>query len=102
MAINPILMNATITSSQNVLNARASEDSQASVIHGNTEQRLEKETREKLSRVREGENAEKPSTDADAREKGKNEYTGDGGARRKKKEDGVFFAKHKVGFDITV
>ena len=55
--------------------------------------------------MQQGDNADNTMRGFDASEKGDNEYSGDGGMRRKKEEkgfDGKVVVKNKGGFDITI
>ncbi len=53
--------------------------------------------------VQHGEDSSKSDTHADAREKGKNTYMGDGGKnRRKPADDGKVIIKGNKGFDMSV
>ncbi|MCR4590092.1 MAG: hypothetical protein K5668_04675 [Lachnospiraceae bacterium] len=103
MAISPILFNGTIGASQNVAELRANEDGKVNIMQGEAAQRNENDTTEKLSRVREGDDANNDQRKFDSSEKGDNEYAGDGGRHRKRKDkDGTVYIKSKGGFDITI
>ena len=104
MAISPILFNGTISLSQDISNIKSHEDNQSSVLHVNAQRKFEEQINESLTRVREGDDVKNNAGGFDAREKGKNEYTGDGGIHRKKKKtDGDrFFMKSEGGFDISI
>ena len=106
MAISPIVLNGTISASQNVSNYKSNDDSKAAVLHSNTQTKIEHKVEQKLSRVREQDDAEMKHKGFDAREKGSNEYEGDGGQHRRhaeyKSEDGAVYIKEKGGFDISI
>ncbi len=72
-------------------------------MQGEAAQRNEEDTTDKLSRVREADDANNDQRKFDSSEKGDNEYAGDGGRNRKKKEqDGRVLIKNKGGFDISI
>lgn len=105
MAISPIVLNGMLPASQDVSALKQFDDNRAAVMQGTTENRVERQADAKLNSVREGDNAENPNKGYDASEKGDNEYSGDGGTRRKKEDkgfDGKVVIKKKGGFDITI
>lgn len=105
MAISPIVLNGTITASQNVSAYKAHDDSKAAILQSNTHTKIEHQIEKKLSRVREQDDTEMKHKGFDAREKGSNEYEGDGGKHRHteyKGEDGAVYVKEKGGFDISI
>ena len=53
MAISPVVLNGTITASQNVSAYKANDDSKASVLQSNMHTKIEHKIEKKLSRVRE-------------------------------------------------
>ena len=103
MALSPILFNGTINASQNVAEIRANEDGKVNIMQGEAARRNEDDTTEKMSRVREADDADNFQRQFDSSEKGDNEYAGDGGMNRKRKDkDGTVLIKHKGGFNITI
>ncbi len=103
MALSPILFNGTINASQNVAEIRANEEGRVNVMQGEAARRSEDDTTEKMSRVREADDANNNERKFDSSEKGDNEYTGDGGRNRKRKDkDGTVLIKNKGGFNITI
>ena len=105
MAVSPIVMNGMLPASQDISIIKQADDSKAAIMQGNTEVRAERQAEEKVSTVREGDNVENNMKGFDAKEKGDNEYEGDGGMRRKKENqgfDGKVVIKNKGGFDITI
>ena len=103
MAISPILFNGTISASQNVAEFRAAEEGKVNIMQGEAAQRNEDDTEGKLNRVREADDADNDQRKFDSSEKGDNEYAGDGGRNRKRKDkDGTVLIKKKGGFDITI
>ncbi len=103
MALSPIVFNGTINASQNIAELRANEDGKVNVMQGEAARRNEEDTTDKLSRVREADDANNDQRKFDSSEKGDNEYAGDGGRQRKRKDkDGTVIIKGKGGFDITI
>ncbi len=103
MALSPIVFNGTINASQNIAELRANEDGKVNVMQGEAARRNEEDTTDKLSRVREADDANNDQRKFDSSEKGDNEYAGDGGRHRKRKDkDGTVLIKGKGGFDITI
>ncbi len=105
MALSPIYFNGTIGASQNVAELRAGEEGRVNILHGEAAKRTEDGTQEKLNRVREADDADNNLRKFDSSEKGDNEYAGDGGRNRKKREnekDGRVLIKNKGGFDISI
>lgn len=103
MAISPILFNGTINASQNIAELRSGEDGKVNIMQGEAARRMEEDTYDKTSRVRQGDDANYEDRAFDSSEKGDNEYAGDGGRHRKKKtQDGTVYIKNKGGFDISI
>ena len=105
MGISPIALNGMIPASQDISAIKQNDDNRAALMQGTTQNRVEKKTDERLNSVRSGDNVENNQGQFDAKEKGDNDYQGDGGRGRKKIEednDGKVFIKDKGGFDITI
>jgi hypothetical protein len=103
MAISPIVFNGSINLSQNVAELRSGEDGKVNIMQGEAARRMEEDTIDKTSRVRQGDDANNDQRAFDSSEKGDNEYTGDGGRNRKRKtQDGTVYIKNKGGFDISI
>ncbi len=103
MALSPIYFNGTIGASQNIAELRSLEEGRTNVLQGEAASRTENDTQEKMSRVREADDSDNTMRKFDSSEKGDNEYTGDGGRNRKKRDrDGSVVVKSKGGFDITI
>ncbi|MCR5526812.1 MAG: hypothetical protein K6F39_05450 [Lachnospiraceae bacterium] len=103
MAISPIILNGSITASQDLSALKAHDDAKAAVMHNTTQDKIEHQQEQKLNRVRKQDDVELHQKGYDAREKGSNEYAGDGGKNRKKQnsKDAVHI-KEKGGFDVSV
>ena len=103
MAISPVLFNGSLGMSQGVASIRANEQNRPELMQVVTEQKHEQEVQTRLSRVRNADNTENHTGTMDSKEKGSNEYFGDGGRHRKKNDDdGTVLIKGKGGFDISV
>lgn len=103
MALSPIVFNGTINASQNIAEMRANEEGKVNVMQGEAARRTEDDIEGKLNRVREADDANNDQRKFDSSEKGDNEYAGDGGRNRKRKDkDGTVLIKNKGGFDITI
>ena len=102
MAVSPILVNGTIGISQDIAALKAHEQNKEQVYHVASVQQNEKESEVKLTRVRNADNTENHSGNMDSKEKGNNEYYGDGGRNRRKNSDGTVIIKGRSGFDISI
>ncbi|MBO6133636.1 MAG: hypothetical protein J6P05_04805 [Lachnospiraceae bacterium] len=102
MAVSPILVNGTIGISQDIAALKAHEQNKEQVFQVASVQQNEKETEVKLTRIRNADNTENHSGTMDSKEKGKNEYFGDGGRNRRKNSDGQVLIKGRSGFDISI
>ena len=103
MAISPIEFSGTLGAQDNLSHLKANEDNRAAILHGNAHIQVEHEAVNKLNRVREADDVSKEQKGFNASEKGDNEYQGDGGRNRRKKErEGQVVVKSKGGFDISV
>ncbi len=104
MAISPIVFNGAINMTQDVTQLRqADESGKASLIQEFSGKQEEQNAEDRIKRVRESDDTENYMKGYDASEKGDNEYAGDGGRnRRRKNKEGQVFIKNKGGFDISV
>lgn len=93
----------TISRAQDYSPIKQNEDYKGMVDQNNIGQHIQKDTQQRAREVRSGDNSEWQNKKFDAKDKGSNEYQGDGG--RKKKQDGrngqVIVNGHQ-GFDIKV
>ncbi len=76
----------TIARSQDYMSIKHNEDSKTFVDQTNLGQQAQKTATQRATTVNEGDDAEWHNKQPDAREKGSNEYAGDGGRRRRRKE----------------
>ena len=106
MGIGPIEIQGSISRTQDFAQLRHNEEHR-----GNSEQVIishdnQRQVENKLNTVKRGENTSKDQGHFDAREKGSNEYHGDGGNERNKKSDSrdgkVFIKGPTSSIDIKI
>lgn len=103
MAISPILLNGSIQQTDNVLHNQMKQVEKGMVDQGNIQVQAEKKEQQLARQVVHAENALFKEERFDAKEKGHNGYSGDGGKNRKKqKGDGRVVGKFEGGFDIKI
>ena len=103
MAISPILLNASIQQTDNVLHNQVKQVEKGMVDQGNIQVQEEKKEQQKAKQVVHADEALFKEERFDAKEKGHNEYSGDGGRKRKKIQgDGRVVTKPEGGFDIKI
>ncbi len=94
---------ATIARSQDYSNIRHNETTKVMTEQSNLITREQKDNRQKAKQVREGENTDWYSRKFDAKEKGSNQYSGDGGKERKNtKPQERVIRKGQGSFDIKI
>ena len=86
MAIGFIEMQGQITRAQDFTTVKHNEDTKGMVDQANFEQQVAKQVEKQVQRVNERANAENHQKQFDAKEKGSNEYHGDGGRERKREK----------------
>lgn len=86
MAIGFVEMQGQITRAQDFTTVKHNEDTKGMVDQSNFEQQVAKQVEKQAQRVNERANAENHQKKFDAKEKGSNEYHGDGGRGRKQKK----------------
>lgn len=93
----------TITRAQDYTTVKHNEDNKGLTDQSNIGQQVQKQTDQRTRQVRNSDNADWQKKKFDAKEKGKNEYNGNGGNSRKKedKKDQVIVNGHR-GFDIKI
>ena len=102
MAISPILLNGTVSVSQDISVFKQNDDNKAVIAQNAAEVTVDEQTDIKDHSVQEQQNVD---TSTEDNGQGGNLYGGDGGARRRKKEgdsDGKVVVKKKGGFDISI
>lgn len=106
MAIGTVELNGSIQRVQDFAAVKHNEDNKVVSDQSNLQTQFSKNVQENVSRVKRGEDAHNTSQKHDAREKGKNEYHGDGGRRRPGERtitpDGKVIAKSPSGFDMKI
>lgn len=103
MAFGVVDLNNVMTGINEFTSIRHQEETKGMVQQGNIQQQLEKSVEVKLNNVRESDDANYNQKKFDAKEKGSNEYSGDGGQGKKKKDetDGRVIPKYS-GFDMKI
>jgi hypothetical protein len=103
MSISPILLNGSIQQTDNVLQSQLRHAEKGVVDQGNIQVQTNKKEQQLAKRVTNTEDTYLKEGRHDAKEKGHNEYTGDGGIRRKRaKGDEKSANKSSGGFDIRI
>ncbi len=102
--INPIEVNGIISRAQDVSMIRHNEENKGMVDQSNFQNKFDQEVEQNIRTVRQSDDADRADTRHDARDKGKNEYYGDGGRKKQKKEqqDGKMVVKSPGGFDVKI
>ncbi|MED9902647.1 MAG: hypothetical protein UFG06_00525 [Lachnospiraceae bacterium] len=103
MALGAIEL-ATIARSQDFTTIKHGEDYKGAAQQTNLVQNMQRETEQKTRQVTERDAADWQKKKFDARDKGNDSYNGDGGSKRKKKQepDGKVFVKGRESFDIKI
>lgn len=102
MAIGFVEMQGQITRAQDFTTIKHNEDTKGMVDQTNFGQQMTKQVEKQAQRVNEREKLENRQKRHDAKEKGSNEYYGDGGRNRKqekKEPDGKVLLKGVNSFD---
>ena len=106
MAITPVEQIGSINRTQDFSIMKHQEDFKPIVDQVNIQGKIEKDVNEKLTQVRQADNADKNEKKFDAKDKGDNQYYGDGGKNRKKsngqKDAGRVVLKNGGSFDMKV
>ncbi len=104
MAISPLLFNGSVSRMQDVTQFKQNEDMKGMVDQNNFQNTFHKQIDNRLNQVHQSDNAENRQKKFDAKDKGDNEYSGDGGKKRRRDEqaDGKVIAKTHSGFDMKV
>lgn len=103
MAISPILQNAVIQQTHDVLQNQTKQVEKGMVDQGNIYNQEVKQEQQKAHQVVRSDEAIFKEERFDAKEKGNGSYQGDGGRNRKRQsEDGRVITKPEGGFDIKI
>lgn len=105
MAIGMVELNGTIQRVQDYATVKHNENNKVIADQSNFQTQFSKQVQEKSTQVKRGDDTQDPNKRHDAREKGKNEYSGDGGRRRRQGDvpgDGIVIRKNSSGFDMKI
>ncbi|MBO5209204.1 MAG: hypothetical protein J6B68_07665 [Lachnospiraceae bacterium] len=106
MAIGQIELQGQITRAQDFTTVKHNEDTRGMVEQANVGNQFAKIVENHVKKVNKGEQPEYHNKKFDAKEKGSNEYSGDGGQKGRKKEekepDGKVLLKGVGNFDISL
>lgn len=106
MAIGQIEIQGQITRAQDFTAYKHNEDTKGMVDQSNVGISFAKQVENQMTKVNRGKQTEFQNKKFDAKEKGSNEYNGDGGRRGKKKDekepDGKVILKSIGNFDISL
>lgn len=101
MAINPINI-ATMARTQDFSTIKHQEDNRAAMTQMTMSMQEDKNAKIRSGQVLKKEETGWHQKKFDAREKGDNEYSGDGGKKRQEKQVSRVVAKKSEGFDIKI
>lgn len=87
MAVGMVELHGAIQRTQDYTAIKHQENAKPTVDQANFQTQMDKRVEEKHTQVLQGDDTTRNENHADAREKGKNSYAGDGGANRKKKDN---------------
>lgn len=111
MAIGPVILNGVVSVSNDYSAIKHNEDNKGMLHQQGFQVQMEKQLDIRHTRITENEQMRKEEKKFDAREKGDNEYAGDGGKRRQKQNhneknvknaNGKVAAKGQSSFDIKI
>lgn len=105
MAISPLLFNGSVSRMQDVSMIKHNEDAKGMVDQTNFQNTFNREIDSRINQVHQSDNLENRQQKHDAKEKGKNQYMGDGGKNRRKEntaQDGRVIPKSTGGFDMKI
>ncbi len=104
MAIGFVEMQGQITRAQDYTMIKHNDDTKGMVEQANFGQQMTKQVEKQVKRVNQGEQPEYHQRKFDAKDKGSNQYHGDGGKNRKstkKEADGKVLLKGVGTFDVS-
>lgn len=106
MAIGFVEMQGQITRAQDFTTIKHNEDTKGMVEQSNVGQQMTRQVERQVNRVNKGDQPEYHERKFDAKDKGSNEYHGDGGQGRKDKQeqdaDGKVLLKGVGNFDFSL
>lgn len=104
MAIGFVEMQGQITRAQDFTTLKHNDDSKGMVEQANVGQQMTRQIERQVNRVNKGDQPEYHEKRFDAKDKGSNEYNGDGGRSRKRKPgenpDGKVLLKKTIDFTV--
>lgn len=94
----------TISRAQDYTTIKHNEDNKVNVDQANFSEQFQKTTEQNIRGVRQSDNTQWHENRPDAKEKGKNKYSGDGGRGRGKQPDKKeqVVVKNRGGFDMKI
>lgn len=92
----------TVTRTQDYTTIKQNEDNKAMIDQSHVGHHIQKETKQRAQQVSESDNTEWHNKKFDAKEKGDNEYSGDGGRQRREEPKEKVVVKGHQGFDIKI
>ncbi len=104
MAIGPVVIQGQITRTQDFTAIKHNEDTRGMVEQAYASTQFAKKVEEQTTKVNRREKSEYQDKKFDAKDKGSNEYRGDGGKRRKnaaREADGKVLIKGVGSFDVS-
>lgn len=105
MGVGPLELSGGLTRTQDYAIMRHNEEHKGAVSQNNIIQSVAKESEERVSTVKMSDDVSGGNTEHDARNKGKGEYSGDGGRNRKENPSSggkVLVKGPASGFDIRI
>lgn len=105
MSIRPIVFNGMMQTTQEISSIKQNENNKPAFQQQNIQTQFTKETVHQMKKVNDPNSTENQENKYDARDKGKNEYEGNRGNKKKKnlKEEGAVMKKaHHQGFDMSI
>ncbi|MBO5242056.1 MAG: hypothetical protein J6B19_05225 [Lachnospiraceae bacterium] len=105
MAIGPMQLNGVMTRTQDYTPIKQNENMKPVMDQAVFQNAMHKNIEKKLTKVKESDETDTYQRRQDAKEKGKNEYQGDGGRNRRQTEadsDGRVIRKSPQGFDFSI
>lgn len=107
MAIGPLQLNGIMTRTQDYTSVKQNENMKPVLDQAVFQNTIEKNIEKKLTQVKESDETDTYQRKQDAKEKGKNEYQGDGGRNRRQihaegEADGRVIRKSPHRFDFSV
>lgn len=107
MSINRIELQGTITRAQDYTTMKHNEDHKGAVDQNNFQQQFHKAVENKMEQVHKGDNTGNEGKRHDAKEKGRGQYSGDGGKNKSRsgegnEEAGKIAIKNGHRFDVKI